>query len=111
VNNNEVADATITCLLQAVPAAVAGVAFLSGGQPGELASAHLNAMHVRYRESLPWALTFSFARAIQQPAMEIWNGKEAHMIAAQQALYHRAKCNKAARHGAYHEAMEKEKVA
>ncbi len=64
----EVADATVRCLLRAVPAAVPGVAFLSGGQTPELAAARLNAMHVRWQSKLPWALTFSFSRAIQQPA-------------------------------------------
>jgi fructose-bisphosphate aldolase class I len=103
---NEVADATIKCLLESVPAAVAGIAFLSGGQSGELASAHLNAMHVKYESKLPWALTFSFARAIQQPAMEIWNGKDENIAAAQHALYHRAKCDSAARRGKYNTAME-----
>ena len=72
----EVADATVTCLLRAVPAAVPGIAFLSGGQSAELASARLNAMNVRFKSRLPWALAFSFARAIQQPALEIWKGQE-----------------------------------
>ena len=103
---DEVADATIKCLLQSVPAAVAGIAFLSGGQPGEVASAHLNAMHVRYKSKIPWPLTFSFARAIQQPALEIWRGDDANIKAAQQALYHRAKCDEAARRGEYNAAME-----
>jgi fructose-bisphosphate aldolase, class I len=103
---DEVADATIKCLLQSVPAATAGIAFLSGGQSGELASAHLNAMHVRYESKLPWPLTFSFARAIQQPAMEIWHGADANTAAAQQALFHRAKCDQAARRGLYNAAME-----
>jgi len=103
---DEVADATVRCLLRAVPAAAAGIAFLSGGQSGELASARLNAMNVRFKSRLPWALTFSFARAIQQPALEIWHGKEANVPAAQQALYHRAKCNCAARRGEYTTAME-----
>ncbi len=70
------------CLLRAVPAAVPGIAFLSGGQSGELASARLNAMNVRFKapeSRLPWALAFSFARAIQQPALEIWRGKEANV--------------------------------
>src|SRR5271169_440610 len=92
---DEVADATVKCLLRTVPAAVPGVAFLSGGQSGELASARLNAMNVRFKSRLPWALTFSFSRAIQQPALEIWHGEEAHVLAAQQALYHRANCNRA----------------
>jgi fructose-bisphosphate aldolase class I len=105
---DEVADATVKCLLRAVPAAVPGIAFLSGGQSSELASARLNAMNVRFKSRLPWALAFSFARAIQQPAMEIWQGKDANVVAAQQALYHRAKCNWAARRGEYSAAMEKE---
>jgi fructose-bisphosphate aldolase class I len=63
-------------------------------------------MNVRFKSRLPWALTFSFGRAIQQPALEIWHGKEAEVLAAQQALYHRAKCNHAARRGEYSAAME-----
>jgi fructose-bisphosphate aldolase, class I len=106
VTVDEVANATVRCLLQAVPAAVSGIAFLSGGQSDELASARLNAMNVRFK-SLPWALTFSFARAIQQPALEIWQGKEVHALAAQQTLYHRARCNYAARRGEYNATMEK----
>jgi len=104
---SEVADATVRCLLRAVPAAVPGIAFLSGGQSAELASARLNAMNARFKSRLPWALAFSFARAIQQPALEIWRGEEAHVMAAQKALYHRAKCNRAARRGEYSAAMEK----
>ena len=104
---DEVADATVRCLLRAVPAAVPGIAFLSGGQSAELASARLNAMNVRFKSRLPWALAFSFARAIQQPALEIWRGEEAHVLAAQQALLHRARCNRAARRGEYSGAMEK----
>jgi fructose-bisphosphate aldolase class I len=104
---NEVADATVRCLMEAVPAAVPGIAFLSGGQSAQLASARLNEMNVRFKSRLPWALAFSFARAIQQPALEIWQGEEAHILAAQQAIYHRAKCNQAARRGQYDEAMER----
>jgi fructose-bisphosphate aldolase class I len=103
---NEVADTTVKCLLQVVPAAVPGIAFLSGGQSCELASARLNAMNAKSRPPLPWALAFSFARAIQQPALEIWKGKAANVVAAQKALYHRAKCNQAARRGEYTAAME-----
>ena len=103
----EVADATVNCLLRAVPAAVPAIAFLSGGQSAELASARLNAMNVRFKSRLPWALAFSFARAIQQPALELWKGQEANVLAAQQALYHRARCNQAARRGAYSAEMEK----
>jgi fructose-bisphosphate aldolase class I len=103
---DEVADATIKCLARSVPAAVPAVAFLSGGQSGELASARLNAMNLRFKGALPWAVAFSFGRAIQQPALEIWSGKEANVVAAQQALYHRAMCNRAARRGEYEAGME-----
>ena len=105
---DEVADATVTCLLRAVPAAVPGIAFLSGGQSSELASARLNAMNARFKSRLPWALAFSFARAIQQPALDIWQGEDDHVPAAQRALRHRAKCNRAARRGEYDAAMEKD---
>lgn len=104
----EVAEATVTCLLRAVPAAVQGVAFLSGGQGNELASAHLNAMTVMFGSRVPWPLTFSYARAIQQPALETWKGEDANVTAAQKALYHRAKCNSAARSGQYSIDMEKD---
>ena len=104
---DEVADATVSCFLRAVPAAVPAIAFLSGGQSPELASARLNAMNLRFKSRLPWAVAFSFSRAIQQPALEIWKGQEANVLAAQQALYHRARCNQAARRGEYDAAMEK----
>jgi fructose-bisphosphate aldolase class I len=104
---DEVADATVRCLLRTVPAAVPGVAFLSGGQSAEAASARLNAMNAKFKARLPWALTFSFSRAIQQPALEIWRGDDAHVAAAQRALVHRARCNRAARRGDYSPAMEK----
>jgi fructose-bisphosphate aldolase, class I len=104
---DEVADATVETFLRTVPAAVPGIAFLSGGQSGELASARLNAMNVRFKSRLPWALTFSYSRAIQQPALDIWHGEEANVAAAQQALYHRAALNRAARCGDYNAAMEK----
>lgn len=103
---NEVADATVTCLLQAVPAAVPGIAFLSGGQSAELASLRLNAMNTRFKSRLPWALAFSFARAIQQPALEIWRGDSANVEAAQKALLHRVHCNQAARRGEYNDSYE-----
>jgi fructose-bisphosphate aldolase, class I len=103
---DEVADATVKCLLRTVPAAVPGIAFLSGGQPSELASARLNAMNVRFKTRAPWALAFSFARAIRQPAMEIWRGEASNVPAAQQALFHRADCNRAARRGEYAARME-----
>jgi fructose-bisphosphate aldolase class I len=104
-----VADATLQCLRQAVPAAVAGVAFLSGGQTGPTASAHLNAMHLRAGRAgrgLPWPLTFSYGRALQNPALPTWAGDESHRAAAQRALLQRAACNSAARRGEYQAAME-----
>jgi fructose-bisphosphate aldolase class I len=104
---DEVADATVNCFLRAVPAAVPAIAFLSGGQSPELASARLNAMNFRFRSRLPWAVAFSFSRAIQQPALEIWKGQDNNVSAAQQVLYHRARCNQAARRGQYNAAMEK----
>jgi fructose-bisphosphate aldolase class I len=108
---DDVAAATVQCLLRTVPAAVPGIAFLSGGQSAELASARLNAMNVLARSPesrrLPWPLVFSFARAIQQPALEIWRGKEERVAAAQEALGHRARCNHAALQGEYSAAMER----
>jgi fructose-bisphosphate aldolase class I len=80
---------------------------LSGGQSPELASARLNAMNLRFKSRLPWAVAFSFSRAIQQPALEIWKGQDNNVVAAQEALYHRARCNQAARRGEYGAAMEK----
>ena len=103
---DEVSDATVTCLLRAVPAAVPGIAFLSGGQSAELASARLNAMNRRFAARLPWALTFSFSRAIQQPALDIWRGEPGNVQQAQLALQHRAACNRAARRGEYTAAMD-----
>ena len=106
---DEIVEATLNCLLRCVPAAVPGITFLSGGQTGELASARLNAINLRFKASgstPPWALAFSFARAIQQPALEIWAGNEANREAAQRALLHRARCNVAARRGEYVAAME-----
>jgi fructose-bisphosphate aldolase class I len=107
VTAEEVADVTLRCLLRTVPAAVPGVAFLSGGQPAELASSRLNAMNAADRcTSLPWAVSFSYGRAIQRPALEIWKGRASHIPAAQQALAHRAACNAAARRGQYDAALE-----
>lgn len=110
-NVDEVANATVKCLFRTVPAAVPGIAFLSGGQSAELASARLSMMNLRFKSQLPGALAFSFARAIQQPALEIWQGVEANVPAAQAALRHRAQCNQAARRGEYTEAMENQTVS
>jgi len=104
---DRVAEATVSRLLATVPAVVAGVAFLSGGQPAELATERLNAMNAWFRSKLPWPLTFSFSRAVQQPCLELWAGIDANVAAAQKALYHRAKMNSAARRGEYKPEMEK----
>lgn len=101
-----IARATVKCLLRTVPASVPGVAFLSGGQSSELATQRLNAMHQEYQSEFPWKLTFSFSRALQYPAMDIWNGKDSNVEKAQKALYHRAKLNAAACQGQYDPEME-----
>jgi len=105
---DEVADATVNLLMRVVSANVAGVAFLSGGQSSELASARLSAMNAKFKGQLPWPLTFSYSRAIQYPALEIWHSKKENVQAAQKSLYHRAKLNQAARRGEYTIEMEKE---
>ncbi len=102
-----VAVATVECFLESVPPGVAGIAFLSGGQPPELATSRLNAMNARTTmDRRPWPMVFSFARALQQPALDCWHGKDAQIGAAQRALIHRARCNHAALHGEYDVAME-----
>jgi fructose-bisphosphate aldolase class I len=103
----EVASATVKCLLRNVPAAVPGIVFLSGGQTDLQATAHLNAMNSRY-EGLPWELSFSYARALQGQPMELWGGDVDKVEAAQKAFHHRAKMNSAARDGSYSEDMEEQ---
>ncbi len=103
---DEVAEATVNCLLASVPAAMPAIAFLSGGQSPEDAAAHLNAIHTKFKNSLPWIVSFSFARAIQQPALDIWKGQEANVKEAQKLLYKRAKLDSEARKGQYNAAME-----
>jgi fructose-bisphosphate aldolase class I len=106
-----VASATLACLQRTVPAAVAGIAFLSGGQSAELASARLNAMNAVQGSAVgrsPWPLVFSFGRALQQPALQAWRGEDANVAAAQGALIHRTNLNGAAIHGSYAPSMEQE---
>ena len=103
----EVAELTIECLKRSVPAAVPGIVFLSGGQSQLQATQHLNAMNQMY-EDLPWKLSFSYARALQEPPMEIWGGDDSKTDEAQKAFYHRAKMNGAASSGKYSEDMEQE---
>lgn len=109
VSSDEVAAATLQCLRRAVPAAVAGVALLSGGQPAALATARLNALHTS--PSLPWPLTFSFGRALQQPTLHLWAGDDANREPAQRALLHRARCNGAAVRGLWRPGMEADAAA
>ena len=100
----EVAEATIRCLKRSVPAAMPGIVFLSGGQSPELATAHLNAMNAT--KKLPWELSFSYGRALQEPVLYAWKGKPDNIPDAQKALHHRAFCNSAARYGNYSKVME-----
>jgi fructose-bisphosphate aldolase, class I len=104
----EVADWTLKCFYKHVPAAVPGIVFLSGGQSDEDATAHLNAMNAR--GPLPWQLSFSYGRALQAPSLKAWGGKPENVEAGQQAYYHRAKMNSAARSGLYAPEMEREAV-
>lgn len=110
-NADAVADATISCFLRCVPASVPGIAFLSGGQSPQLASERLNAMHVRFKDKMPWALTFSYSRAVQQPCLEKWNGKDENVAEAQRLLYERAHINKLARDGKYTPELEHQPVS
>ncbi|MFL5925124.1 MAG: class I fructose-bisphosphate aldolase [Gaiellaceae bacterium] len=105
----EVAEATLECFYKHVPAAVPGIVFLSGGQTDEDATAHLNAMNAMGPH--PWELSFSYGRALQAPALKAWGGKPENVQAAQQAYYHRAKMNGAARTGMYAPEMETAGVA
>lgn len=102
----EVAHATIRCFRRTVPAAVPGIVFLSGGQSPQQATAHLNAMNAIGR--VPWQLSFSYGRALQETALKVWNGKAANTEAAKKAFHLRAKLNGAARLGEYSEDLEKE---
>ncbi len=101
----EVARGTIRILRRQVPAAVPGIVFLSGGQSAEVATAHLNAMNAL--GSQPWKLSFSYGRALQAPALEIWKGQETNKEAAQKTFFQRSKCNSAACAGVYTARMEK----
>ena len=106
----EVATATVRCLRRHVPAAVPGIVFLSGGQSEVLATSHLNAIN-KLDLPKPWKISFSYGRALQDPAMEAWHGKQQNLKAAQQAFYQRAKCNSAAAIGKYTSALEGKKSA
>jgi len=107
-SHEEVAEETIRCFKRHVPSAVPGIVFLSGGQSDEDATTNLNAMNALGEH--PWQLSFSYGRALQAPALKAWGGKEENVEAAQQAYYHRAKMNGAARTGMYAPEMEREAV-
>ena len=102
----EVAIATLRCLRRRVPAAVPGIVFLSGGQNERVATAHLNAIN-RLPEAKPWKITFSYGRALQDRALQTWGGRDDNIARGQQALCHRARCNRAASLGTFTEEMEK----
>lgn len=105
----DVAQSTLDTLMRYVPAAVAGIAFLSGGQGDEEATAHLNEINVLARErNAPWPLTFSYGRALQQPALNTWKGVEGNIDAAQKAILHRARMNSLAAQGKWSEDLEKQ---
>ncbi|MGA7802729.1 MAG: class I fructose-bisphosphate aldolase [Gammaproteobacteria bacterium] len=103
----QVAAATIRVLRRTVPAALPSINFLSGGQTPEEATANLNAMNVQYPDA-PWELSFSYGRALQQPVLECWAGKEENAQAARRAFLKRARLNGAARRGQYAPTMEQE---
>jgi fructose-bisphosphate aldolase class I len=104
-NVRAVAEETLRCFRNTVPAALPGIVFLSGGQSDELATAHLNEMN--RLGGGPWQLSFSYGRALQAPTLKLWRGKPENWAAGQKAFLHRARMNGAARSGSYTEAMEK----
>ena len=103
---DEVAERTLRVLKRTVPAAQPGIVFLSGGQSDEAATAHLNAMAAA--KGLPWPLTFSYSRALQNPALKAWRGQAANVAAAQKAFYHRAHMNALASQGKWRTDLEKQ---
>jgi fructose-bisphosphate aldolase class I len=103
-SDDEIADATIRVLRQAVPAAVPGIVFLSGGMSDQQATSRLNALNTQGPQ--PWELSFSFGRTLQAPVLRTWAGDETNRGKAQDALLHRAELNSAARHGSYTPTME-----
>ena len=108
----QVATQTIRCLRNTVPAAVPGITFLSGGQTDELATAHLNEMNIMsVGINLPWRLSFSYSRALQQATLSLWKGDPNNVASAQTMLHHRAKCNSAASLGQYNAQLEHELAA
>jgi len=104
---DEVARETVKVLRRTVPTAVPSINFLSGGQTAAQATANLNAMNVQFTQT-PWELSFSYARALQQPVLDAWRGNPANIEAAQRIFHQRALLNGAARQGQYKQEMEQE---
>ena len=102
----EVAERTVRILRRTVPAAQPGIVFLSGGQSDEAATAHLNAMAAM--PGLPWPLTFSYSRALQNPALNAWRGQAGNVAAAQKAFHHRAHMNSLASQGKWRAELERQ---
>ena len=103
----EIAEKTVKCFRRSVPAAVPGIVFLSGGQSDEEATANLNAMNAEYRNVMPWALSFSYGRALQAAPLKAWGGKAENVPAGQRAFAHRAKMNSLAQLGDWSDGLEK----
>ena len=103
----EIAEKTVKCFRETVPAAVPGIVFLSGGQSEAEASQNLNTMNAAYKEQMPWGLSFSYGRALQASALKAWSGKVENVPAAQAAFSHRARMNGLAQLGTWSEAAEK----
>ena len=108
---DEVAERTVHTLKRTVPGAVAGVVFLSGGQSDEVATAHLNAMNRLFKNNLPWPLSFSYGRALQQPSLKAWKGSAGNVAAGQNALLHRSRMNSLACKGEWNDDAEKQAKA
>ncbi len=104
----QIAEATVACLRDSVPASVPGIVFLSGGQSDVAATVNLNAMNQLGRQ--PWQLSFSYGRALQAPALQAWKGQPDNRQAGQAAFYQRARLNGAARFGNYSDEMEEATV-
>jgi fructose-bisphosphate aldolase class I len=103
----EIAEKTVRCFRRTVPAAVPGIVFLSGGQSDEQATANLNAMNASFKNVMPWALSFSYGRALQAAPLKAWSGKPENVAAGQRAFTHRAKMNSLAQLGDWSDGLEK----
>ncbi len=102
----EIAEKTVKCFRETVPAALPGIVFLSGGQSDEEATANLNAMNAEHADKMPWALSFSYGRALQAAPQKAWAGKAENVPAAQAAFAHRAKMNSLATLGEWSDGLE-----